>query len=187
MTRAQVLKLIGLIKAAWPRDEMSPDTAKAYAEDLVDLDHEATMVAFLEIRRSHKFRPHQSEIREAVAERELSIPSAADAWKEVSERVHDYDDYDEDRKWPEWSHPLIKEVVKEIGGLRALYYSQMPGADRSHFLKLYGEHRAQSVTKRAVGELPAPKADVKALPSAAEGDHPLDELRRETAKSLEAS
>ncbi len=168
MTRAQVLTLIGLIKAAWPRDEMSPDTAKAYAEDLIDLDHEAALAALHTIRRGCKFRPHQSEIRQLVAERTLAIPSPADAWHEVQQKVREYDDYDDARKWPAWSHDLIKQTVLDLGGLRALYYSQMPGADRAHFLALYREHREASIARATAGQLPAPLKAIdggRALPT----------------------
>jgi hypothetical protein len=183
MTRAQVLKLIGLIKAAWPRDEMSPETARAYAEDLIDLEHEAALAAFLAIRRSSKWRPHQSEIREAVAERTLAIPSPADAWHEVQEAIRGYDDYDEARKWPDWSHDLIRQTVRDLGGLRALYYSQMPGADRAHFLALYRELRGEIVEKATTAQLPAP-APVHSLPAAE--DDTVAQLRASTAKSLRA-
>lgn len=166
MTRAQVLKLIGLIKAGWPRDEMSPETAKAYAEDLIDLDYATALAAFLEIRRSCKFRPHQSEIRGRVAEKTLGIPSASAAWREVEEAAKEYDDYDEARKWPTYSHDLIKQTVRALGGLRALTYSSNPSTDRAHFLRLYREVRQEVVETAMCGDLPALSSPrQKALPS----------------------
>lgn len=155
MTRAQVLRLIGLIRAGWPRDEMSPETAKAYAEDLLDLDHDTALEAFAELRRTRKFRPHQSELRERVAEKTLAIPSASAAWAEVEEAAKDYDDYDEARKWPTYSHDLIRQTVRALGGLRALTYSSNPSTDRAHFLRLYREMRQEVVETAMCGDLPA--------------------------------
>jgi len=186
MNHAEGLEIIADLKDAFPRQVIEDGTLKTYIDSLADLEAADVKAAVVRIIRTSRFFPTIAEIRELVAERTLSIPSAADAWHEVQEKANDYDDYDEARKWPTFSHPLIKQTVNDLGGLRALYYSQAPGVDRAHFLKLFNETRADLLARAVAGELPAP-APVKALPVGdPANESTLAELRDATAKALEA-
>ena len=97
------------------------------------------------LMRASRWRPTIAEVRERVAEMTLNLPIASDAWHEVEGKAREYDDYDEAKKWPSWSHPLIKQTVRDLGGLRAIYYSNNPSTDRAHFLRLYKEQREAAV------------------------------------------
>ncbi len=133
MTPEESGNIIHMIKATWARPPMSDDTAEIYILCLRDLDFGDAKAAVLDLVSDSKWMPAISEIRKAALALTDDTPTAADAWGEVN--VHF-------RNWritsaPQWSAPIIGQVVEGMGGWRVLCLSENGMADRAHFLKAY--------------------------------------------------
>ena len=166
-----VLKIMGVLSAAYPRMVINQGTLDVYAKMLSDLPFDALGAAIGKVISESTFFPTIAEIRSAAVEIMLNtdhIPSEGEAWEEakrvvsettgVSERF-----YDEDiGVWcvrhvdveGSYSHPLIGKCVDVVG--RENIPGDLEGVNRAHFCKVY-----QALLHRAVedaGMLPEVRA-----------------------------
>jgi hypothetical protein len=155
MTHADALDILAVLQDAYPRQELRDGTITLYVDNLTDLDHEAGKQACLSLIRTRTFFPSVAEIREAVAVATLAIPAAEMAWHEVCGAVKAYDEHDDACRWPKFTHPLIAQVLGDLGGVRCLYYSTNPSTDRAHFLRLYRDLRESELQTASIGQLPS--------------------------------
>lgn len=135
----------------------------AYLDILGDLPADLLRRAGAEAAKKGTFFPAASEIRAAAIEmRDAAehLPTAQDAWAEIC-RIKDQggitvsqrlawvtfpDGTREqvcvftERRAPErddWSHPLIDQALRGIGGWNMLMDSDLPAAERARFLEAY--------------------------------------------------
>lgn len=148
MRPSDSLELVARLRAAHPRQQIPPETARVYAEALADLDVDVATAAVDEAIATLKFFPSVAELRELAARRRSDCPTAADAWGEVSRAFGTVGRY----RTPTWSHPAIARVVDAMRW-DELCASENIEATRAHFLRLYTETAARVV--REVNVRPA--------------------------------
>lgn len=98
---------------------------------LADLDYQLAQQAVVKMLRHAKYEPKPADIIEVVRSMQQSnIPTAEEAWDEVQRNLDPY-------RTPEWSHELIGQATRTMGGVRVLCESINPGIDRAQFIKIY--------------------------------------------------
>ena len=168
----------------------------AYYPLLCDLDTEMLAMAAAHVASEATFFPVASEIRKTafhLAEVAAGIPSAQDAWAEVTKAVQRGGFYDKSRGYwqqrppqtDDWSHPLIEKAIDAVGGFHALRTSDNVVADRARFLEAYDRYverhresdRMLPNVQQAVRALADGQRSVRALP---EGQRAIED----TAESM---
>ncbi len=147
-TREETVEILTVLAAAWPKFTLKKETITAYYMMLKDIDADALRAATLRCANSGDFFPSVHELRRAVAEnmREAAhIPSAYEAWEEVTSRPKDgltKRVVEEDGQWIiykttiPWSHPIVEKVAYQMGW-PSFPVSDEIGVDRAHFLRAY--------------------------------------------------
>lgn len=132
-SKQDIMKILGVISAAYPNFSPTEQTVEVYWQILSDIPSDELKAAALHSisESGRKFAPSVGEIRGAVSElRSLTdgIPLPADAWREAS---------DSSGKGVPWSHPLVEKAAKAAGGWYNLCHSENVAADRARFLQFY--------------------------------------------------
>jgi hypothetical protein len=158
--RAEVVKLVGFLVAAFPYAQVSKDTQRVYIDALSDLPEEILAAAIRQCVNDCEFFPTVAAIQDRV--KLLASPdrlSGPEAWEVVVTALKSGQYYFTD---PVFEDPLIQTCVGALDWY-TLRASENPIADRAHFLKMY-----ESVVARE-------KQNRKLLPSSVE-------LRRQLAE-----
>lgn len=151
--RAEVVKLVGFLAAAFPYAQVSKDTQRVYVDALSDTPEDVLAAAIRQCINDCEFFPTVAAIQDRVklltsADR-LSGP---EAWEAVVSALKSGQYYFTD---PVFEDPLIQVCVSALDW-QTLRASENPIADRAHFLKMY-----ESVVARE-------KQNRKLLPSSVE-------------------
>ena len=135
--RMEFMKILAALAALWPRFKLETATIDAYYAILGDLNARLLEAATLQIgSEARPFFPAAGELRQCafdLLDRQAGIPTAWDAWAEVSKRFGTHGH----ASLPEFSHPLIKRTVDGVGGWRELCMSTNNVADRARFVQAY--------------------------------------------------
>ena len=132
-----IAQIVGVISAAYPNFNPSPQTVDVYYQTLKDLPEDELKAAALHCvsEAGRKFAPSVGELRGAVSElRDMAtnLPSSFQAWQEVLRQFNLTGSYGT----PEFSHPLITRAVNSLGW-RELCLSENQVADRARFIQCY--------------------------------------------------
>lgn len=152
MTPSEAKELIGFLVGAFnPRTEdVSALTLNVWQRWLeqypVDLGYDVCV----QVIATCKWRwPTIAYFQEALSAVSCAdVPDQADAWGEVSKQIRLVGSYGR----PEFSHPLIKEIVTSMGW-QELCQSESPSIVRAQFLRLY-EARSNRI-RQEVASAPA--------------------------------
>jgi hypothetical protein len=173
------MELVAVLKAAFPRQPVEPETVKVYANFLVDLDVDAATAAAKRLVATSRFFPTIAELREAAAETELGLPNEVEAWDMVNRFVfHQGDrvpcpagcddgwaDRDGDVVCPDchgygWVeerppplHPVLRQALDFIGGSWGLRATGHSAVLRAQFRDAYRTLRPQAVRGVAIESL----------------------------------
>ncbi len=158
MTRAETLKLMAVLTAAYPNRELPQETVELYCQFLADLPYPETEAAVKRHIMTNQWFPTIAEIRKAVVELTCDAPSAGEAWQEVWQALSRYGQ----AGYFGWSHPLVRAAVQALG-YENLYFSENPAADRARFMEIYEDLRNRYVARMQMGELPF-RPMLRALP-----------------------
>lgn len=157
MTPEQAGALVAYLAAKYPSQKLNAANVAAYQDGLVDLDHEAAVLAVKRISNESKWFPAISEIRDGVVSERLQLPSPEEAWDEVMRAI----DRIGSSGWPQWSHPEIGQAVHAVGWhaicgcqLRELHFKQ------ATFMRCYESYSARS--KRELGRASSEGAQLPA-------------------------
>lgn len=148
-----VMRVLGVLAAAFPANKVGKETLEVYKLTLADIPADVLEQATLHVITRSRFFPTVSEIRDAANAIMVglhNVPSAFEAWGEVCNviaRCGQYYRYQISGELPEYSHPLIERAV-EIMGYRNLCESENSMADRAHFFRVY-----EGLLERAEEEL----------------------------------
>ena len=136
-TLAEVTKALMVLAAHYPNGPQLNETHfRAYHRTLADLPQELVDKAVLHLGSTNTFFPAAAELRQAafeLVEQASDVPSAWDAWGEVTKAFRTYGRY----RLPEWSSELVGDAVDAIGGWLALCESENGVADRARFVQAY--------------------------------------------------
>jgi len=136
MTPSESTRLVGMLKAGFPRQQLEQDTIALYAAFLADIDREPGEEAVRTAIATLKFFPTIAEIRDLAARKSVSLPDSTAAWSEVMRAFGSVGRYRE----PRFSHIAIDRVVGAMGW-QSMCDSENVEATRAHFLRLYADTR----------------------------------------------
>lgn len=172
MNQSEALKLVAVLKAAYPRQPTDAATSEVYAGFLVDLDYEAANAAIRQLITIRRFFPTIAEIREEVAEEAAGLPSPTEALVMVLERNQLSDAELAAKPLP----PAVKKAYRIVGGSWAFRTSENPVALRAQFRDAYQSIRDEEV-RRLQTTPPALAPGTKLAAIEAPKDVPLPQLR----------
>ena len=139
------------LRAAYPNAKISKDTFVVYEKNLRPYHFVAVVTVIRCLIRTSKFFPTVAEILEQLAEMMLQLPSTAGAWSEVITEVKRVGHTTK----PEFSHRLIDDTIKRMGGWYRQCSSQNHVAERARFCELFETLRQQEIDAIRYKELPA--------------------------------
>ena len=141
------------LKRAFPSREVTADVVALYERLLSDVDADDLRAAADDLMRTRDRFPTVHELREAVVERRLALPTEQEALAQVLARVRwgaiavERDARGiETTGLPITVHPLAAEAVALVGGYHALRTTETPSILRAQFLRAYGDLRAARVS-----------------------------------------
>ena len=142
MDRAEVSRMLGVLKATWPDRTVNAETITAYEMAWSDLPCEVVKRAVAEHLRVGKFFPAPSEIRALALRRETGTPPAEIAWDEVRRQIANVGMYGN----PSWSTRTLEDTVRAIGW-RAIFVCEEDdlGTLRAQFRNTYERYAQETV------------------------------------------
>jgi len=157
-----IASVLNFLINAYPRQEVPRETVKVYLQTLADIPANVLKAAALAHISTSQWFPSIAELRDQAAhlvERALNIPSAFEAWDEVTRTIRELGSY----RWPVFSHPLIGKAVDGVGGWKGLCMSENQIADRARFFQVYeayarrmqADHRMLPEVAEAIQQLAA--------------------------------
>ena len=143
MSRQEILALVALASSSYPAMQSRDPRpiVAAWTVMLADLDAALVKAAIIKVCRESPFFPSVAQI--VAASRELDgrsekLPTAAEAWEEVSRLIRYVGPY----RAPKYSCETVQRAANAIGWLQ-LCLGENPEADRAHFLKIYDALRVR--------------------------------------------
>ena len=140
---SEVIKVFAIMSLAWPNFKAKDGTIEVYASMLEDIPPDVLVAAARTLIASGgEFFPSVSAWRQTALDIMLNkagTPTAIEAWEEAVKecnRCGDYWRYQEGKKYPEYTHPLIESCVSAIGYAQILETENVDIV-RAHFLKAY--------------------------------------------------
>ena len=153
MSRAEICALVALAGSSNPAMQAKDPRpiVEAWSLMLGDLDPQLAKAAIIKVCRESDFFPSVARI--VAAARELdpateTLPTAAEAWEEVSRLVRDCGPY----RCPVYSCDTVQRAARAIGW-RQLCMGENVEADRAHFLRLYESMRGRKAETRELEQV----------------------------------
>lgn len=141
MTMKTLARAMALMQDAYPRADLPDRTIQTYAAKLQDLDPAEVYDAMQQIVRTSKWPPSLADIREAVAERTLNLPTVEEAW-EIAESGSL-------KNAPE----PVRRAAEYVGGRWNILHSDNPTATRAQFREAYEGYRATAIRDFQAGSV----------------------------------
>ena len=143
----EIVKILGVLAAAYPRFNLTEQTITAYTTFLRDMDAASLQAAAAQCATTRDFFPSVHELRQAVAELErkaAGLPTAYEAYEDACDAHKPYTlcGYDENHVYGErlieykWLHSLVERVARQLGW-PGDFPGDTPGVDRAHFVKAW--------------------------------------------------
>lgn len=136
MTREEAFKLVGVLFTSYPQARLNQSNADAYVSALIDMPADAAARAIERLRRTSKFLPTISEVRECVSD--LSVgprKTGVEAWESLQKAQ---------RKWgwcrpPKVTDPKMARAIEVLGGWQAVcsITTDMEMSARARFIEAY--------------------------------------------------
>lgn len=146
MTKQEAMKLVALLKAGWPRQELGAETISLYADMLKDIPLAEAQAAVQRIVQTSKWFPTIAEIREQVAEARCALDPPELAWGEVQRAISSVGAYHQ----PLFDNPAIQRAVNAMGW-RQICLDENLAATRARFVDAYKAARAQQIECETTG------------------------------------
>lgn len=135
MTTEEGFKIMAVLFATFPNANLERKHAEAYLSGIVDLPSDTVAKAVDRLRRTCKFLPSLSEIREAAADVALGRRrTGEEAYAVVLEAIRRFGRYES----PKFSDPLIERAIGVWGGwVGACDSPEDDPGGRARFCELY--------------------------------------------------
>lgn len=152
MTPAETAKILTVLKASYPRQELTSATVSAYSAMLADLPYESVDAAVRRLIASSKWFPTIAEIRSEVAEGKIAeLPAAEVAWGEVRKAISKFGYY----RVPVFKHEAIARAVDVIGW-DTICLDENVAATRKRFIDAYASYRGEERRTAVLGRFAPP-------------------------------
>lgn len=171
MTTKQAMEIVAILKAAFPRQQVEPETVKVYATFLQDLDGAVAEPAVKRLVTVSRFFPTIAEMREAVAEASVNAPTVQQAVEAVMTRSAI--PVEERPKL----HPLVRRALDAIGGLYAIRTAESATTIRAQFRDAYAALRSEAILEIQTGRAALAQSPIERLAAATAPALPAPELR----------
>jgi tetratricopeptide (TPR) repeat protein len=133
--KQQILEILTILTAAYPRTEITEPTVRLYQEALADIPDDVLRASALDHISRSTFFQAVAELRSSAADIALDtrrFPTAFDAWQQAFRAMVDYG---RDRK-PDFDNPILEKTLFALGW-RNLCMSTNQVADRARFIECY--------------------------------------------------
>lgn len=135
---------IGVLRAAYPRQDFPDASVEFYAHKLADLDGAELVAAIDRLTNRLNWLPSVAEIRLEVAEARLGLPNASEAWDIAV------------KGGLRFAPAPVREAAEAVGGRWTILHSDNPDTVRAQFRRDYEERRQHAVLIEAGAILPSP-------------------------------
>jgi hypothetical protein len=150
MTPIEVSELLAYLASAHPYISLSKETVAVYADLLADLDTEQARRAVRRLTASQERFPSPATIRREVARLNGALPP--DSHDALAEVLRQMECSSRGLGLEPWTHPIVEEVVRAVGGVYRFRMSEQPDTLRAHFLRMYDkavqEHERTTILSR---------------------------------------
>lgn len=156
MNHSEVAKVIGILRARYPRAEWGPNdelTVEAWHMSLGDLPLEPVLGALRAMFNESPFAPDPSEIRAHILAEAGVVPEPGEAWRHALAGISAY--YPGQSSGFVWI-PAVKHAVNQIGGVHMLKMSEDPERDRDAFMRVYAVERKRALAQPGLGVFALP-------------------------------
>ena len=148
MTKQEAIQVVMILKASYPRAEVTQETILAYATMLADIEAEAGSAAIKRLICKSKWFPAIAEIRAEVAEAAtIGMPAVELAWGEVYQAISKYGM----NRAPQFSCPEVAAAVRAIGW-RHICLDPNVTSTRARFTDAYRAVRDGEVQVHQLGQ-----------------------------------
>lgn len=147
MTTAETKRLVAMLGATWPRQEIQQATLEVYAWALADLDFELAQAAVKRLVQTSRFFPTVAEIREAAIRGRVSLPAPEEAWGIVRRAIGRYGSY---RK-PSFDCDEIDAAVSDIGWGALCLAEEADPSHRARFCAAFAARASRRMDDEATG------------------------------------
>ena len=169
MTKAETIKLMAVLRAAYPNQSITEDTVEIYATMLEDVAFEDAKRAVKTLIGESRFFPTIAEIRTAIVQDFDDLPAMELAWGEVMSEVKRVGYYGT----PQWSSEVLMRAVRAVGWEHiCLCEVDQLNTLRAQFLRTYGAYRDATLRRRNLDSLHGEESVRRALPTGTEGGNP---------------
>ncbi len=167
MTKQEATRIVGTLKAAFPRQQIEPETLGVYARKLIRYKPDVALAGIDRLLEQTRFFPTIAEILTAIEETSIGrIPNAAEAWDHVLDAV------DYEYRFPGLL-PIAKRALDICGGPQEFRYTEHMYALRREFMRVYADLRESALARGAEGRREALE---QATPLALPSPHNIPEL-----------
>lgn len=165
MTTPEAIKLMAVLRAAYPNQTILPETVDVYASMLQDIDFMDMQRAIKHVIAECKFFPTIAELRSAVVIDHDGPPAAELAWGEVMQQVRRVGMYGT----PTWSSVVVGHAVRAIGWENiCLCELDQLNTLRSQFLRVMAAYRDRDLREQNLAGLDDPDPGRDRLPAGEE-------------------
>lgn len=152
-----VLDALKGMAAAYPRQNVTPETIRVYLDRLADLPEPVVVAAIHQAIDTHTFFPTVAELRGIIAEHANGPDDLAEsAWAEVEKEARrvgynrrrwDYERGESYVEKPEFSTTRIAEAVESVGWRNICVGDNSEGAIRRDFIFAFRNLRTRDVNR----------------------------------------
>lgn len=165
MTPDQTMRLMAILRGAYPRWEVSEDGIKTWCAMVGDLGPDEAMLATRAFISDSPHPPTIADIRKRVAAKD-GPPAWEEAWGEVMQQISRTGR----NHAPVFSSPAVEQAVDAIGwGAICDSLAEMLGTLRAQFRDVYNGYRGRALEAANHGRLEA-HVEEKRLGAATAGD-----------------
>ncbi len=143
MESFEASRLVERLLLAYPQAPVGEETRAFYARYFIDLDVSVASEAVDDLILDSPTLPTIAEIRRAVIEKDVELPTALEAWASIVARRSSAETVE--------MSPLVREVCNLFGGSYTIRNSDQPTIMRAQFLKAYAERRDEELRRQNIG------------------------------------
>lgn len=173
MQASEATRLVAMLKAAYPRQQLAEDSIALYAAFLSDLDRISGERAVRTAIATLKFFPTVGELRDLAARQAVELLDETAAWADVTRAIGRYGRY----RTPKFRHAAVERVVDAMGWL-SICDSENLEATRAHFFRLYRDSCDSAVRNANVQPMLAAADERRLLVRSAEAVPVGDVVKR---------
>lgn len=172
MTKAETIKLLAILRAAYPNQTITEETVDVYCGMLADLDAEDATKGVKALLAESRFFPTIAEIRTAALRNDAAADTGELAWGEVMAAVKRCGIYG----LPEWSSETVQRAVRAIGW-EQICQCQMSDLNtlRAQFIRMFSAYHGHAERARNIGSLRG-ETPPPAFPTDADGMRKLGDI-----------